>query len=263
MNNRQLLRIPEYREFINSVIPSIGRTKIDDEGKPFSFDLWIDNQMATIDSLSTDPYCNIRNKAIILNLWVFQIKLSQRLIWVDKIYSEIAELKKNDKDHVLYGLKDELDAFVKDTRFMKGAKAPAFTFTDSSGKIYHLDDFKGKKIYIDGWATWCGPCIALGGAWDTLVNSYSANDSIVFLSVSLDNKREAWLKYIKTHHINGLVLHAGDGGWNSPFGIDYDIISLPHFILIDENGKIISYIAPLPNNPNELKRLINHPEILN
>lgn len=262
MNNRQLMPISEYQYFVENSLLRIGTRKCYDDKKPFSMELMLDNQIEAIDSLAPDPYCNISNKAIILNASIENLKYSgdskssSTKEYVEKIYHELAKLEKKDKDHLLAGLKDKLDAFVKDTRFSKGNAAPDFTFVDSSGKIYHLANFKGKKIYIDVWTTWCGPCLALAPDWNKLVTEYASNDSIVFLSVDLDDKKEDWLNYLKKQHINGFVLYGGDGGDKNKFTIDYNIFFFPHYILIDENGKIISYIAPLPNNPDELKELI-------
>jgi thiol-disulfide isomerase/thioredoxin len=256
MDDSKLLPLPTYQRFVSNAIPHIGRQIIVEQGKAFSFNLWMDNQMAVIDQLSTDPYCNLNNKAIVINEFVNQIRYSRRIQWANKLYSIIAQLQPKDKGQVLQDIKGKLDGLVKETKFLKGAVAPAFTFTDTAGKIYHLEDFKGKIVYIDVWATWCGPCIALEPAWNKLVTNYTAKDSIIFLSVSLDDTRDKWMKFLKLHHPAGIVLHAGDGGWKSSFAINYDIQGIPHFILLDKNGKILAYSAPQPDKTDELERIL-------
>lgn len=258
MDNSNLLPLKEYQRFVLTAIPRIGRQMINEQGKFFSFDLWMDNQMSVIDQLSADSFCNLNNKAIVINEFFNQIKYSRRFEWANKLYSLIAQLQSKDNDHVLQSLKDKLDALINENKFSKGAVAPAFTFTDVAGKKFHPEDFKGKKVYIDVWATWCGPCLELEPAWNKLVNNYVANDSIAFLSVSLDDTKEKWLQFLKKHHPAGILLHAGDGGWNSQFAINYDIQGIPHFILLDENGKILSNAAPLPDKTDELEKLFKN-----
>jgi thiol-disulfide isomerase/thioredoxin len=173
--------------------------------------------------------------------------------WADKLYSTLAGLSANDKNHILFSIKNQLDVNVRDIRFRKGAMAPEFILCDLLGKAYHLADFKGKMVYMDLWATWCPHCIELEDDWNNLAKSYSGNPDIVFLSVSLDDKVDTWKQYIKKRPLEGILTHGGDGGLNGIFGKSYDIQSLPHFILLDGDGKILQYDAPRPSSPESLR----------
>lgn len=72
-----------------------------------------------------------------------------------------------------------------------GALSPNFNCTDLSGKKVSLSDFKGKYVYIDIWATWCGPCQREIPHLQKLEEKYHGKD-IYFVSISCDNNKKAW-----------------------------------------------------------------------
>src|SRR5690606_33572803 len=73
----------------------------------------------------------------------------------------------------------------------KGFPAPSFEFADVTGEIYSLDSFLGKWIYMDVWATWCGPCLAQQPRFEELVEKYQSNGRLVFIGISIDENVEA------------------------------------------------------------------------
>ena len=140
----------------------------------------------------------------------------------------------------------------------KGSKSPEFSAyeTPDGGKA-SLADLKGKYVYIDVWATWCGPCIREIPSLKKVEKEYH-DKNIAFVSVSIDDGRgfggdaaaakEGWKKMIKDRQLGGLQLLA-DNGWQSEFIKAYKISGIPRFILIDPKGNIISPDAPRPSNP--------------
>ena len=76
-------------------------------------------------------------------------------------------------------------------------KCPNVTFSDNEGKCHHLTEFFGKVLYIDLWATWCGPCCMEIPYLEKMVDHYKGNKKVQFLSISLDENHDAWLKKIK------------------------------------------------------------------
>ncbi len=137
-----------------------------------------------------------------------------------------------------------------------GNQAPDFDGLTPEGKKVNLSELQGKYVYIDVWATWCGPCIAEIPSLKTLEMEYHGKD-IVFLGVSIDQEkdREKWRKFIVDREIPGLQIME-DKDWSSEIAVQYNIKGIPRYILIDDKGKIVTANAPRPSNP-EAKNLFN------
>ena len=119
-----------------------------------------------------------------------------------------------------------------------------FTYENTSGEAVSLSSFKGSLVYVDVWATWCGPCKAEIPYLKTLEQDYH-EQNIVFLSVSVDTDKDLWLKMVEEEALSGVQLWAD--GW-SQITKDYAIFGIPRFMLFSEDGKVISNDAPRPSN---------------
>ncbi len=134
-----------------------------------------------------------------------------------------------------------------------GKPAPDFTFPDENGEMISLRDFRGKVVYIDVWATWCGPCRAEAPQFDRLEMEYR-DENIAFLSVSVDDKKESWMKFLEEEEPEWTQLYTG--GWECSICDDYFIKGIPRFILIDKDGNIVDATAPRPSS-NEIRPLLD------
>lgn len=119
-----------------------------------------------------------------------------------------------------------------------------FTYENTIGQAVSLSSFKGSLVYVDVWATWCGPCKAEIPYLKTLEQDYH-EQNIVFLSVSVDTDKDQWLKMVEEEALSGVQLWAD--GW-SQITKDYAIFGIPRFMLFSEDGKVISNDAPRPSN---------------
>jgi len=130
--------------------------------------------------------------------------------------------------------------------------APAFdvVFEDTDKNEVPLSNYKGKLIYVDLWATWCGPCIAELPAFKQLVKDY-ADKNIAFVPVSIDTDLEAWHKFLAKNnmHDTELVINRVDLD-------EYKVITIPRYLLIDKDFNIINVFAPVPSDP-ETRKLID------
>ena len=157
----------------------------------------------------------------------------------DSYFLEKAKLKiKNTIDN-WSNRKEAFDKMPKE-----GEYAINFSYTDKDSVELSLSNLKGTLVYIDVWATWCGPCRTEIPSLKKLEMEYYEKD-ITFLSVSVDTDRDAWLKMIKEKKLGGIQLWAD--GW-SQITKDYAIFGIPRFILISRDGKIISNDAPRPSS---------------
>ena len=146
-------------------------------------------------------------------------------------------------------------AAIKEIESKGVEKAFNFEFLDKDGKTYRLDDFKGKMLLIDCWASWCGPCRGQIPALKSLEEKYKGKD-INFLSVSLDNSKKAWLKAVDEEGLHGYVLHA-PGAFKNEFAKHYGINSIPRFLLIDANGNVINDDMPKPSEEEVVRNIID------
>jgi len=120
-----------------------------------------------------------------------------------------------------------------------GDKAPDFSLQDPYGKTLHLKDFQGKIILLDFWASWCMPCRMANPAWVDIYNEFNGQGFDIF-SISLDKKKEAWIKAIKNDNLYW-TNHASDlNGWENKVAVLYGVEAIPATFLLDENGVIIA-----------------------
>lgn len=146
--------------------------------------------------------------------------------------------------------------YAKNKAFAKGAPSPKFEdYVNIKGGKMSLDSFKGKFVYIDVWATWCGPCIQQIPYLKTLEEEYK-NKNIEFVSISTDESRRSggsweaaekkWRDFVKAKDLSGVQLWSGQ---DFSFQQAYQINAIPRFILIDPYGNIVDANAPRPSEP--------------
>lgn len=148
--------------------------------------------------------------------------------------------------------------FATKEAFPKGSPSPVFeNFENYKGGNMSLSDLKGKYVYFDIWATWCGPCIREIPSLKKIEEQYKGKN-IEFVSISVDDGRgykgdkaaayEGWKKMVADKDLGGIQLMA-DNGFSSDFIRNYQISAIPRFILVDPQGNIVNADAPRPSNP--------------
>lgn len=160
-------------------------------------------------------------------------------------YDGIMKLSSDEK------YKEEITVkYDKVSKLAKGMPSPAFVeYENHKGGTTSLKDLKGKYVYVDVWATWCGPCIREIPSLKEVEKQFHGKN-IAFVSTSIDkaSAHNTWVEMVKNKELGGIQLMA-DNDWNSQFVKDYAIEGIPRFILIDPDGNIVSADAPRPSNP--------------
>ena len=102
-------------------------------------------------------------------------------------------------------------------------------------------------VYIDLWATWCGPCKTQIPFLNELEEKYKEKN-ISFVSISIDKLKniEKWKNMIKSKEMGGIQLIA-ENAWESEFAVALNVESIPRFVLLDQKGNIINIDAPRPS----------------
>ena len=124
---------------------------------------------------------------------------------------------------------------MRTERVKVGATAPEFEVKDIKNKTIKPANFKGKVLVIDFWASWCGPCRQEIPNLKKYYEEFKGK-GVEFLSVSIDAKKEAWLKAMKEENM------AWKQGWATDAGKEvmdlYQFSGIPFILIIDKDGKI-------------------------
>ena len=134
---------------------------------------------------------------------------------------------------------------------MTGQPAHEIIMTEVDGNEVLWSRFIGKNIYLDCWATWCGPCIQESPAFVALSEKYKDKD-IVFIQLSTDNSRKTWLSYLKQKESVVPQFNSVD---NEGLRVNWQIKYIPRFILIDKEFNIVESFAPRPSDPEITEHL--------
>ena len=135
----------------------------------------------------------------------------------------------------------------------KGDVIPNYVFKDVEGKRVSLKKLRGKYVLIDIWATWCGSCVAETPYFEQLEERFH-NKNIVFVSISVDKHREAWLRAMKVEkkRIPQWICPEGE---DAPLLADFGIVAIPRFILLDKKGRVLDMNFSVPSEPRTEKAL--------
>lgn len=178
----------------------------------------------------------------------------------EELETKINDLKSLTEDVEIIKSLDE--SWTKMSALARGNLSPGFNYESVDGSMVDLADLQGKNVYIDVWATWCGPCKAEIPHLKKLESEYHGQN-IEFVSVSVDvqKDKQKWKDMIAEKELGGVQVIT-ENGWDSPFIEDYVIKGIPRFILLDDKGNIVSADAPRPSSGQEIKDMIDGLNVL-
>ncbi len=129
---------------------------------------------------------------------------------------------------------------------LPGNPAPEFDLTDINGNKLSLEDFRGKVVYLDFWATWCGPCMREIPYAKELKKRFKDENDLVFLYISVDHDEEAWREGVAENEIEGI--HLNVKGRDHEVVRNYNVWGIPSYFIIDRNGVIFDNNARRPSH---------------
>ncbi len=158
-----------------------------------------------------------------------------------ELYQEIAKLAAVSDDEQIKSYGKRFEGMARRVNLL-GSKMDVFG-PMLDGNEFKWEDYRGKVVLIDFWATWCGPCIAeLPNLKDNYKTYHSRGFDVV--GVSLDNDRAKLDQFIEKHEIPWTNIYDADSnGWENPLAQYYGISGIPTAILVDKEGKVVSLNA--------------------
>ena len=134
------------------------------------------------------------------------------------------------------------------TRIMPGNEAPISPLKDTEGNTHTFEEFKGKVLVIDVWATWCHSCLANMHKFAAMRDRFGNESDVCFITVSIDRSedKEQWLEAIAKNNMQDMLNLFPDCEVQSQFESDFQISGVPRYIIIGKKGEIVSAHAPSP-----------------
>lgn len=144
---------------------------------------------------------------------------------------------------------EKLAAYIRGVRNTKiGTTIKNFVLNDPNGKAVSFDQFKGKYVWIDFWASWCGPCKQAFPHMKELYAGYK-DKGFEIIGISTDTKIEPWLKILPI--LNNPWPQLWD---NTNLFSEFAVTAFPTGFLIDPDGKIVlKEIGFDPKNKGEME----------
>lgn len=142
-------------------------------------------------------------------------------------------------------------------RVSPGKPAIPFELPDPQGQMHRMEEYQGKYVLLDFWASWCIPCLNEFPHMKELYENYS-RDQFQIVGISIEKDSLQWRSAIKRFELPWVQLYAGEE-FNHPLWNAYEGGGIPFYVLIDPEGNILRYndIRPSFNLPKLLDSLIN------
>lgn len=144
-----------------------------------------------------------------------------------------------------YGIDNKyIEQFKEKMSTISGAPFPADVILETEdGTRVDFAQFRGKYVYVDLWASWCVPCVREVPHLKALEHSLE-NDKVVFVSISCDTDRAAWLKKKEALALHGNQFINADNKLCEKLNVN----GIPRFLIYDPNGNLLNPNATRPSN---------------
>ncbi|MBP6386624.1 MAG: TlpA family protein disulfide reductase [Pseudarcicella sp.] len=257
INQPELVFSPAYRFFLNYYVTyynsqSKGFQKYKDQSQMLK-----DKHSFARENLAIEPY-----SYYLANL-LYQYGNLGLPSTVNQIYSAL-QLSK-DSERYLSIVKSKCESILKktDAEVLKNnedKKNDLLKLIGIEGDTVTLKKFRGKVLYLDIWASWCGPCRAEFPNSRTLHKRFTEKQlkEIQFLNISIDDNIDNWQEAVKKLNLDYAINLLSTGGWASNVTKLFRIASIPRYIIIDKNGNVVEENAKRPSDPRVYDDIMNY-----
>ncbi len=169
----------------------------------------------------------------------------------DEMVEEVV-IEENQEDEVIEEAVVEVEAIeeIEEEEIDPNAvPAVAFTLEDQYGVTHTLDEYKGKVIFLNFWATWCPPCVAELPDIQQLYEAYGSNEGdVIVLGVAYPNDQSSYTSEGSKASVTSFL---SENGYTYPTIMDmngtltseYSISAYPTTFMIDEKGNVYGYVS--------------------
>jgi thiol-disulfide isomerase/thioredoxin len=138
----------------------------------------------------------------------------------------------------------------------KGEVVPTIFLTDNLDSTISLSRWKGNLLYLNFWATWCGPCIKNMPNLNNMVKSYDQKDSIRFVNICLSGDKDKWGIIVRDRKLQGVNLYA-EGQWADKIYQYFALKGFPQYAIVDRNFRLLdNTVAAAPVVQSKLDSLL-------
>jgi thiol-disulfide isomerase/thioredoxin len=144
------------------------------------------------------------------------------------------DIKNSARYSHLFGQKDRDKKEFKNLQ--RGDEVIDFFVVDENDSLVSIRDFSDRIVYLNFWATWCGPCIKNIPELNQLIAEF-ANQDIVFLNICLNSEKDRWMKTLHKTKLKGVNVFA-EGNWGKRLSEEFNIQSIPTYTLLEKGNRL-------------------------
>jgi len=256
LNMEPIANSSDYNEMVRILKYTVDSYKQLDFNQPKTIDEDVYNKLLRPDSL----LFNDSSTVIAYRLNYLHIFLNSDIFYSPVLLDAVYQLQDQypDLSHwdllnpLIEKLQNSIHAAGKEFKKAKILKTNYVTFNDL------IAQFKGNNIFIDIWATWCGPCVK-DFQYKDVILPFVESQQLEWLYISIDKPQweDRWRQSIKYNELEGYHVRANNelviDMWNTLGGVTG---AIPRYVLVDKNGNIFLSTAARPSDGELLKEQI-------
>lgn len=140
------------------------------------------------------------------------------------------------------------DGLISLEKLKTGSVVEDFSFVNLEGEKVSLSEYKDKVIYLDLWASWCGPCInTFRTKTPDFEKQLREHEDIVLMYVSVDDQQAPWKNYLDKNPMRGVHVYTGKG-FEADIMKYFKVWGIPRYLIIGKDNKLVNANAPRPGD---------------